>query len=461
MKNLITLLSAVIFSTLFYQQSIGLNVLLFSVLTCSLLMLKNPELIKNRSILFKIIAYLITGVTVYLYHSSLVVLANFICFFTLIGSISESKSSIYIQWLNGVFTSVVSYFSMLYENADQDDVKEKKKKVDFLQWSKIIGIPLVLSILFIALYRNGNPVFDDLVSKIDFSFINVQWIIFTSLGYYLFYNISNPVTIEALTQTDLNISNYLPKIELDKSAIEKIKSEKQLGLVLLVVLNILILIFLATDVFYLTEIYNMVASQLSEQVHNGVNALIISIVLAIVIILYFFRGELNFYKENKDLKTLTAIWIFLNLAVVLSTVLKNTEYIASFGFTYKRIGVLFFLLATSIGLITTYIKVFTIKNLWFLFRKNLSLAFVILVVSTTINWDKMITHYNINYADEVDVNYLINLSNNNTFLLKDYKETNDIKLNFQKRIDEKYETYLKDLKDNSWQELVYDNLKIE
>ncbi|WP_127844947.1 DUF4153 domain-containing protein [Psychroflexus aestuariivivens] len=461
MKNLISLISALIFSTLFYKQNIGLNLFLFSVLTSSILILKNPELTKNRSILLKIAAYLITGVMVYFYNSSLVILANLIAFFTLIGSVSEPKSSIYVNWINGIYTSIVSYFSRYYDRADLDDNNEKKKKIDYLYWSKIIGIPLALSLIFIALYRNGNPVFNDMVSKIDFSFINIQWIIFTGLGYYLFYNISHPITVETLTSNDLRIGNNLKEINLNKSKIQKVKKEKQLGLVLLVVLNLLILFFLATDIFYLTEIYQMTAPQLSDQVHNGVNALIISNVLAIVIILYFFRGELNFYNENKDLKKLTAIWIFLNLMVVFSTVLKNIEYMSSFGLTYKRIGVIFFLIATSIGLITTYIKVFKIKNLWFLFRQNLSLAFAILVISTTINWDKLITHYNINYADVVDYNYLINLSNNNTFMLKAYAEKNDINLNFQKRIDQKYENYIKDLKDNSWQEVVYDNSKIE
>lgn len=461
MKNISIFISAVLFSFLFYQQNIGLNLLLFSVLTCLIVTQKNPKLLKNKNFLFKIIAYLITGLTVYLHNSSFTILVNIISFFTLVGCASEPKASIYIHWLNGIYKSTVAFFSKLYVKNDFENEIEKKKKIDYKHWSKIIGIPLVLSLIFIALYRNANPVFDNIISKINFSFINIQWIIFTSLGYYLFYNITSPVIIETITKIDLNTSIHLPKINLDESKTESIKNEKQLGLVLLVVLSILILFFLVTDVFYLTEIYQMTAAQLSKEVHTGVNALIISVVLAVIIILYFYRGELNFYKQIKDLKIITAIWIFLNLTVVITTILKNAEYITSFGFTYKRIGVLFFLILTAIGLITTYIKVFTIKNIWYLLRKNLNITFVILIVSTTINWDKMITHYNIKYADELDINYLINLSNKNAFILKEYKESNKVFLKNQKRIDKKYESYLNDLKNNSWQEVVYDNLKIK
>ena len=102
-----------------------------------------------------------------------------------------------------------------------------------------------------------------------------------------------------------------------------------------------------------------------------------------------------------------------------------------------------------------------IKNLWFLFRKNTQIAFVILILSSTINWDKTITYYNINNADQLDVEYLINLSNNNTFLLKDYVEKNEIINSIKININVKHAEYLEDLNNNSWQEMIYDNIKIK
>lgn len=459
MKNLITLISAILFSTLFYKQDIGLNLVLFSILTCTVLLIKNIEIIRHRDVLFKMIAYLITAVMVFFYNSTLAILANIISFITLIGSVSHPKTSIYINWLNGIYTSIASYFSNLYDKAFIAKENSPKKTINYLQWLKIIGIPSVFILIFISLYRNGNPVFDELIGRIDFSIINVQWVIFTFLGYFLFYNISKPIFVEPATSKDLLTGNYLSQIKLENKDFEKLKSEKHLGLVLLSVLSILIVIFLTTDVSYLTQIYGMTAAELSQQVHNGVNALILSNVIAIAIILYFFRGKLNFYNQNSDLKKITITWIFLNLLVVISTVLKNLEYINSFGLTYKRIGVLFFLTATSIGLITTFLKVFQVKNMWYLFRKNLCIAFVIFIISTTVNWDKLITYYNLNILNEAEISYLIGLSDNNTFLLYEYMKSRQLKPNQQERIIEKYQAYIKKLNDNSWQELVFDNFK--
>jgi hypothetical protein len=457
MKNILTFFSAILFSTLFYQKEIGLNLLLFTLLTIITTSIKHFKKIKNRNVLFKIIAYLITGCSIFFYNSSLAILANVLIFFTFIGSIAESKTSIYINWINGIYTTIVSFFSHYLDNSYEKE-NVKKKKIDYFHWFKIVGIPFLFIIIFINLYRNGNPVFDELIAKIDFSFINLQWILFTLLGYFLFNNISRPIKIEPATTYDLENGNELDKKNIKVLPMKKLKSENQLGIVLLSLLGLLIVFFIATDIIHLKNIHKMVATQLSEQVHNGVNALISSNLLAIVIILYFFRANLNFFKENNILKKLSFTWIILNLIVVLVTFIKNIEYITSFGFTYKRIGVLFFLTATSVGLITTYIKVSQIKNLLFLFRRNLQITFVIFIISTTVNWDKLITYYNINHAEKMDLNYLIELSNNNVLLLKKYSEKNTLNDKFNRRIKNKYNYYINTLKENTWQETTYDNL---
>lgn len=458
MKILKTTICALLFSTLFYQQSIGLNLLLFTLLTIVLLAINNPKKIKNRNIIFRLIAYTITGISVFLYKSDLTIIANIIAFFTVVGSFSEHKSSIYIQWINGIYTTIVSAFILYYETLNNEVENTKRKKINYVYWLKIIGIPAVIIIIFINLYRNGNPKFNELIVNIDFSFINLHWMLFMTLGYYLFYNISNPIQIEPATSLDLNTGNYLDKKTIAYTSPKKIENEKQMGIILLVSLNILIVLFLITDALYLFEIHKMNAPQLSQQVHTGVNALIVSNLLAIAIILYFFRGSLNFIEGIKNLKKITYLWISLNIIVIIITAIKNIEYIISFGFTYKRIGVLFFLLLTAVGLLTTLTKVSRIKNLWYLFRKNAQVAFSIFIISSTLNWDKIITYYNINNAEQLDIQYLIDLSYNNAFLLKDYIEKNEID---NSKIDEKHRKYIKDLKNNSWQEMVYDNFKIQ
>ena len=108
---------------------------------------------------------------------------------------------------------------------------------------------------------------------------------------------------------------------------------------LLGLLNVLLVFFIVTDIMSLMTMDTSKASELSDLVHSGINTLIASILIAIAIILYFFRRNLNFYSENRILKHLTFIWIALNIMLIVLIAIKNQNYITSFGLTYKRIGV--------------------------------------------------------------------------------------------------------------------------
>lgn len=459
MKHTFNIIGAILFSTLFYKQDLGLNLSLFSLLTILILAINKKDAFYNKTVIIKSLAYLLSGIAVFFYKSNLSITANVVSFFIFVGSISEHKASIYINWLNGCYTTIAAFFHRLYEQSGTNKNTNSKQRIDYIHWLKIIGIPLVVLIIFISLYKNGNPMFNDLISKIDFSFINLQWILFGLLGYYLFNNISSPIAVEPITTLDLSTENVLQQAK--EVSEKKLESEKQLGTVLMSLLNTLITFFLITDVIYVLQQDVTNATELSNQVHSGINALIASIVFAIVIILYFFRSNLNFYKGNATLKRLTYLWIALNVFLVVVIAFKNYQYIHSFGVTYKRIGVNIYLLLSFIGLFTTLAKVHSVKNLWYLFRINLQTAFAVLIVTSLFNWDMIITHYNLNHAKATDIEYLINLSNNNTLLLKSYSDGNAFHLKDRDKINGKYYDYLRTLNDNSWQEMQYDNIKIK
>ena len=383
-------------------------------------------------------------------------IANCAAFFTLVGAVSQSSTSIYVQWFNGIYTSVAGFFHRNFEVNESEQKVDWKKDIDVLHWAKLIGIPLVFIIVFVLLYKNGNPIFNDLVSKINFEFINIQWLLFTVLGYYLFSNISRPVQVEPATTRDLETENELHQSEHFSE--EKLKKEKQLGTTLLVLLNLLLVLYIVTDVMSLVDIETSKASALSDHVHSGINTLIASIIIAIGIILYFFRGNLNFYTENRTLKNIAFSWIILNVVLIILIAVKNQIYITSFGLTYKRIGVHVYILLTLIGLITTFLKVLKIKNLAFLFRRNTQIAFVVLIVCSTINWDAAITKYNLTQANAFDINYLINLSDRNARILHELKDGLHLSETNKRRIESKYKNHIEDLNQRDWQELTYEML---
>lgn len=177
-----------------------------------------------------------------------------------------------------------------------------------------------------------------------------------------------------------------------------------------------------------------------------------SIVLAIILILYFFRGNLNFYKENQQLKTLTYVWISLNILLIIFTSYKNFTYVEALGLTYKRIGVFVYLLLTLTGLITAYIKVAEIKSFIYLVRTNIATVFAFLIISAAIPWDRTITHFNLSTLENPDIHYLIDLGDTNSIQLYKYAKVKSVDYDMKISIQEKYKEYITQQSEKTWQE---------
>ncbi|UKM64654.1 DUF4173 domain-containing protein [Flavobacteriaceae bacterium GSB9] len=459
MKKISLGIGALFFSSLFYDKSIGLNLLLFSLLTLVIIFVNNKNSLYDRKTIAYSIIYITTGIAVFFHNSMLTIIANMASFFTLIGLVTENKSSIYINWLNGLYSTVAGLFHRKF-SVDTKNVAEKSyRNIDYVHLTKIIGIPSIVVILFVTLYRKGNPMFNALIEKIDLGFINIHWLLMTGLGYYLFSNIHQPVPVQPTTKIDLETGNTLFKSNTFSET--ELKKENQLGTVLIGVLNILIITYLITEITFISTNLDLRASIFSEQVHNSINALITSILIAIVILLFVFRGDLNFYRGNTTLKRLAFLWIILNTLLVISIAIKNGQYVYYYGLTYKRIGVIIYLILSLVGLITTWLKINQLKNIWFLLRLNVKAAFVVFVVCSMVNWDYQITKLNFNYAQSIDFQYLINLSDNNTLLLKKLADTGTLNEKSTAMVERKYKSYINRLNNHSWQELKYDNLIIK
>ena len=269
-----------------------------------------------------------------------------------------------------------------------------------LSFSKLMVyvLPLLVTGLFFILYQNGSPVFASVVARIDLSFISWEWLGFAFTGFLLLFGTFFPQVFASLTfdekQPDQLLRSRLPRP--GDWSLTVLKREFQTGRLLLVLLNLLLLLVNALDFVFLLLLPDKTAAvNATDSLHQSVNSLILSIVLAIAVMLYYFRGNLNFFSQNRPLKILAYCWIFQNALLVLLTLYKNFSYIQEGGLTHRRIGVYVYLLLTFIGLVLTFWKVLTAKSNWFLFRTNAWLFYMVLVLSTFFNWDRMIVDYNL------------------------------------------------------------------
>lgn len=117
--------------------------------------------------------------------------------------------------------------------------------------------------------------------------------------------------------------------------------------------------------------------------------------------------------------------MFQNFILLISVAIRTLRYVDAYGLAYKRIGVLFFLVATLIGLASLIIKVQKRKNFFYILKVN-SLSFAMIFFATAlVNWDQFITNYNLSRYTQgkfVDPDFLLEMSDKTLPSLIQFKD---------------------------------------
>ena len=403
--------SVIVYSFLFFRQTAGVNFLLFTVLLTIFLIIKDFTIIFNKEWIVTAMGSLISACCIVYTNSSLAIISNIISLSLMAGYSMNKNSSLIFSGLYSLYSYLSAIPFMFIDLAQNRKNRTTEDKIYVKIF--IVIVPIIIATIFFFMYRNASPAFDEFAEKINFDFLSWELIRFTSGGFILLYGFFYHRKISYLFHKDMLSSDQLTVTETDpKSLLLKfltIANENLSGMVLLVLLNTLLMIVNIVDVNYLYMMQIPEDLSYSQFVHQGTGALITSIISAILIILYYFRGTQNFYEKNRTLKFLVYLWIFQNLVLIITTAVRNQMYIEEYGLTYKRIGVYVYLLLSFIGLITTFIKIVAIRSNWFLFRKNAWAAYSVLILSCFINWDLVITVHNVEYCKRIDKAYLMQL----------------------------------------------------
>lgn len=414
-NDLLLVITVALYSYLFYDQSSGINFLLFTTCLLVFQLIKDQLLILNKAWIFSALASLASAIAILIYGNSLSAITNVLSL-SLAASFSMNKnSSLILALLYSIFSYLSSIAFMVTAFFDKK-IKETSAKNPMGTKFFLILIPILITAIFFFLYREANPIFKDFTKNINFDFITWAWVRFTLLGFILTYAFFNHKRIAYLFNKDLEASDQLNKENLPQQSTlmgkELSKENENLsGIVLFVLLNLLLFVVNFLDINSLWVMRALPAGMTyAEFVHQGVGLLIVSILVAIAIILFYFRGGLNFYEKNRALKVLAFLWIIQNAVLIITIASKNQLYVSEYSLTYKRIGVFVYLLLSLIGLATTFIKILQTKSNWFLFRKNAWAFYTILILSCFINWDLLITKFNIEHSKELDKPYLLTLS---------------------------------------------------
>jgi Domain of unknown function (DUF4153) len=407
------LLWALLITNLFFEEVMALNAAILCLISVPLFGFLDPKRLKRSLWWWSAIMWMITAFAVFSTASALSQFSYFLAFlfFTAVNhtekislplALTQSLLSLGIGLAKSV-ENIIDFFT------NKKVRKGSSRAIKFFTYS----IPVVIGIVFLKLYQSADKTFYEYTE-----FLNLDWISWKFLFYYGFtsfftYGFFYYSQHRDILNFDKSLANEIPENYTDK--IERylgVVNEAKIASSILITLNVLLLLYNFIDVKYvLVDLHDPQRSMIfSEVVHNGINSLIASLVLVIIIISFLFRGGINF-SGNKLIKTLGVIWLLQNALMIITTSVKNWEYVSSWGLTHKRIGVFVYLLLALIGLSLALYKIFKKKSFWFLLR-NTSLAFMLVLVSlTTFSWPQAISRYNLANLtyEKIDFQYLYEL----------------------------------------------------
>lgn len=241
--------------------------------------------------------------------------------------------------------------------------------------------------------------------------IIVTFLISLFLSNFFLLRTSNSFII----RKDFESSDELKRTKNNKQKsfkLNALKNEYKAGIFLLLILNAILLIVNVIDIYWVWFNFEWEGQYLKQFVHEGTYLLIFSIIISIIIVLHFFRGNLNYLYNNKLLRIISFIWLVQNGILTISVAIRNFWYINYFSLAYKRIGVIIFLILTIYGLYTVMMKVHQRKSSFYLFKSNVFALYIVLIVSSIFNWDTIIAKYNFKHSDKsfLHLDYLSTLS---------------------------------------------------
>lgn len=421
-ENGLFIIGVILYNIFFWEEQMGLNTLLFAIFVIGSLFYLNPESRHSTIARLTALGTFFTALMVVLLNAQFSKIIHVLSMITMVGFIHQRE--LRFLWY-GLLLALLNMFSTPIK------LLKKLKNIQFGQrtsmnrvgrFIKLAILPMFFVGLFFIFYAAANRDFasssfsffeniGDFFSNWSFNLETLRVIFFVGSVFIvggMFWKMQFQWLVDLqMGHKDDIVRERKPRRfnYFSKSPIA-LKNEYRSGLIMLIALNLLTLTVNITDIqttwigFKKLNPYDIYLD-----VHFGAYILIFTILMAMAVLLYFFRRNLNFYSKNNALKTAALIWILQNMILAFSVALRNSKYIGHYGLTYKRIGVFIFLALVLYGLGTVIFKINEKKTAYYLFKNNAWSLYITLILLTSVNWDTMITNYNLKLETNGEPDY--------------------------------------------------------
>ncbi|UTW62321.1 DUF4173 domain-containing protein [bacterium SCSIO 12741] len=489
------LLGSLLFNYVFWGESLGINLFLFSLF---LTLFAVPfRLVKtDRHVQVLALGALLTGFSVLFIHSTMSVVIHILSMVLLITFANQAGREI-LKSIWYAIPTLVHNLLLIPKNM-RDGINHSQPEgipaKGLLRFLKLSVFPLIVVAVFFILFRVANPIFYDFSTDfLDYvgaylehlyEVLSFPRIFFFLSGFTLVFWALYSQHSEKFAELESRMKNIIERIRPNrpkpvstsqattsshpKHSFIALKNENRTARIMMVLVNLLLVAVNLIDIIWgWFGLEYKGDFDLTAYVHEGTYILIFSILLSMSLILYFYRRNQNFYPFQNQLKPLTYLWILQNAVLVISVAIRNLQYIHYYGLAYKRIGVFVFLTLVLFGLYTLVLKVKDRKSAYYLIRWNSWSIYAAFIAISLFNWDGIILRHNLKlaYPQNLDIEFLVSLSDKTLPLLDQNRQILDIENwqqpnnNFHYQLESRIQDFKERYESESWLSWNYQDMR--
>ncbi|GAA4357342.1 DUF4173 domain-containing protein [Hymenobacter saemangeumensis] len=431
-------LGTLLFDGLFWLHPAGVNMLVYTlfVVGAQLYLLPRHAAVRRSGYFWLAVAgSLFSAGMVVLYGSGAAMLANMASVALMLGYVNQSHLKLLLYaYLTAVGSAAQAGLLVLAGLRAPRNLGPGARRGWF--YARLLLVPLGIAGAFHVLFAVANPVYAEFSGRaLDQLGEWLSWLLpevslphlfFLLLGFLLTAGGLVVVPVYMFADHESRFGEFVrrqrdrvasfgvrrPDFSLKRFRSLDLRKEFLAATAVFGLVNLLLLVVNIIDINWLW--FGFVPApdfDLAQFVHEGTYVLIFSILLAMGIVLWFFRRNLNFYEPGLPwLRWGATVWVGQNAVLAASVGLRNYYYILHSGLAYKRVGVCFFLLLVFFGLATVLLKVWQRRSTYSLIRLNSLAVYAVVLLLAAGNWEIWIARYNLQpHFRRLDIGFLLSM----------------------------------------------------
>ena len=265
-------------------------------------------------------------------------------------------------------------------------IRPRGKKLSLRSLAAILGLPLIGTALFTALFAAANPVIADILQRIQLPPLSeiLEWI-----------------AVILLVWPALRPHRFITRLKLPEPRIALPGASLLSVLIALAMFNALFALENGLDIAFLWSGASLpVGMNMTDYVHRGAYPLIVTALLAGLFVLTMLRPG-TATANNKAARWLVALWVAQNVFLVASSALRTIRYIVEFELTAWRIAALLWMALVAFGLLLICWRIWFAKSARWLINANALAATLVLIPCCFVDLDAIAAQWNVRHAAEV------------------------------------------------------------